>query len=393
MRLPLSFFLATSLFAADWPEWRGAGRRGVLNETGILDPFPATGIRVKWRTPIQAGYSGPSVADGRVFDTDFRTVHPADGPPSGPEMNLRRASGLEGKERIVALDEKTGKTLWASEWDADYTGIMQSYAIGPRATPTVDGNRVYVQGAMGHLRCLDAASGALLWRKDYVKEFGLKIRVWGMAAPPLVDGPRVIVIAGGADNADVVALDKMNGKVLWKAISVEVAAPGYAPPFLLEAGGAPQLIIWHPTAVSSLDPATGQLLWELPWNVKTSGLIVGTPVRQGNRLFLSCFYNGPFMIHLDPAAPKATLAWKGRTDSEIDTDGLHSIISTPVLDGDYIYGVCSYGQFRCLDARTGKRVWETQAVTVEKAPWASPFLGRPEDRYFITNNRGERILP
>jgi len=216
--------------------------------------------------------------------------------------------------------------------------------------------------------------------------------VGGMAAPPLVDGPRVIAIAGGADNADVVALDKMNGKVLWKAIGVEVAGPGYAPPFLLEAGGVPQLIIWHPSAVSSLDPATGQLLWELPWNVKTSGLIVGTPVRQGNRLFLSCFYNGPFMIHLDPAAPKATLAWKGRTDSEIDTDGLHSIISTPVLDGDYIYGVCSYGQFRCLDARTGKRVWETQAVTVEKARWASAFLVRHEDRYFINNDRGELIL-
>src|SRR5262249_14666281 len=82
---------------------------------------------------------------------------------------------------------------------------------------------------------------------------------------------------------------------------------------------------------------------------------------------------GSLMMKLDPAKPKAELAWKGASESEINTDGLHSITSTPVIDGDYIYGVCSYGQFRCLEVSTGKRVWETQEVTKEKARWASAF--------------------
>ena len=98
------------------------------------------------------------------------------------------------------------------------------------------------------------------------------------------------------------------------------------------------------------------------------------------------------MMDLDAAKPKAKLAWKGSSESEITTDGLHSITSTPVIDGEHIYGICSYGQLRCLDVSTGKRVWETQAVTKEKARWASAFIVRHGDRYFINNDRGELII-
>ena len=98
------------------------------------------------------------------------------------------------------------------------------------------------------------------------------------------------------------------------------------------------------------------------------------------------------LMELDPAQPKAKMAWRGTSESDIKTDGLHSIISTPVMDGDYIYGVCSYGQLRCLDARTGKRIWESQQVTKEKAKWATAFLVRHGDHYFINNDRGELII-
>lgn len=390
MRILSAFLLTALAFGDDWPEWRGKGRRGEFNESGILETFPAGGLKVKWRTPIRAGYSGPAVAGGRVFVSDFRTAKVDE--TSGAQYSPRRASGLQGKERALALDEKTGKILWTYEWDADYTGIMQSYAIGPRAAPTVDGDRVYIQGTMGALRCLNATTGALLWQKDYVKDFGLQIPVWGMTSAPLVDGDRVIVIAGGEGNAKVIAFEKTTGKILWKALNSEKEEPGYAQPVLIQAGGTRQLIIWHPAAVSSLDPSTGEVLWQQPWSLKASGLTVATPIREGNRLFLTAFYNGPMMLNLDPSQPKATMAWKGSSDSEINTDGLHSLNSTPVIDGDYIYGVCSYGQFRCLDARTGKRVWETQDVTKEKARWATAFIVRHRDRYFINNDRGELIL-
>jgi len=378
-------------FADDWPEWRGQGRRGEYKESGILATFPESGLKVKWRTPIHAGYTGPAVAGGRVFLTDFRMVQPGEGPPSTAEMNMRRATGLIGVERAVAVDEKTGKILWTREWDADYTGTMQSYAIGPRATPTVDGDRVYFQTTMGRLLCLNTATGAILWQRDYVKEFGLKVPIWGMAAAPLVDGPRVVAVTGGEAGA-LAAFDKLTGKVLWQAVALNGAGPGYSSPFLLEAGGARQLVYWHSQGVTSVEPATGEKLWEQEWKQAASGLVIATPVHVKNWLLMSSFYKGSLMMQLDPAKPKAALAWKGASESEINTDGLHSITSTPVIDGDYIYGVCSYGQFRCLEVSTGKRVWESQAVTKEKARWASAFLVRHGDRYFINNDRGELII-
>lgn len=120
--------------AQDWPQWRGADRLGVWTETGILREFPDEGLIVKWRVPINAGFAGPAVADGRVFVPDFIETEPA-----------------YGVERILALDEGSGKVLWSHEWTTSYRMLMQSYATGPRATPTVDGDRVYLTGATGRI--------------------------------------------------------------------------------------------------------------------------------------------------------------------------------------------------------------------------------------------------
>jgi outer membrane protein assembly factor BamB len=149
------------------------------------------------------------------------------------------------------------------------------------------------------------------------------------------------------------------------------------------------LIIWHPTAVVSLDPETGQVHWQQPFRINM-GLTLATPVLSGSLLLVSSFYNGSML--LDLAREKASLIWKGKSDSEIQTDGLHTLINTPVIDGDYIYGICSYGQFRCLNMTTGERVWETMEVTKEKVRWASGFIVRQGDRYFINNDRGELII-
>src|SRR5687768_2457987 len=149
----LAALTGAAVAAEDWPEIRGKGRLGVWTETGILEKFPADGLKVLWRTPVRAGFSGPAVAAGRVFVMDFvETTRP------------------RGSERALALDEKTGKILWTHEWEVDYRGM--SYGLGPRATPTVDDNRVYFAGADGKLFCLDAASGAVVWKKDYVADFG-----------------------------------------------------------------------------------------------------------------------------------------------------------------------------------------------------------------------------
>jgi outer membrane protein assembly factor BamB len=121
-------------------------------------------------------------------------------------------------------------------------------------------------------------------------------------------------------------------------------------------------------------------------------MTVPTAVQSGNRLLVSCFYNGSMMFELDETRPAARVLWDGKSDSEITTDGLHAVVTTPVIDGDHIYGLCSYGQLRCLKTATGERVWETQAVTVERARWASGQIVRHGDRYFINNDRGDLII-
>jgi outer membrane protein assembly factor BamB len=211
-----------------------------------------------------------------------------------------------------------------------------------------------------------------------------------MTAAPLVEGDLLICLVGGQPNAKVVAFDKRTGKEVWRALSSD-SEPGYSPPFALTAGGRRQLIIWHTQAVSALEVATGKLLWEVPFKVDTA-LSVATPVLSGHHLLVSSFYNGSMLLKLNEQKPQADLVWKGKSKSEIDTDGLHALISTPVIVGESVYGICSYGQFRCLDLRTGSRVWETLEVTKEKARWATGFLVQNGDRFFINNDRGELII-
>jgi outer membrane protein assembly factor BamB len=357
----------------DWPEFRGAGRTGVWNETGILETFPANGLTVRWRTPIHAGYAGPSVSRGRVFLTDSR-----------------RTVGNRAIERALALDEQSGAILWTQEWPADYTGLQLIYAIGPRATPTVDGDRVYVLGAMGRLLALEAATGKIAWQKDFVRDFDASIPSWGMAGAPLVDGDRLIALVGGEPNAKVVAFNKHTGEEVWRALSSDWE-PGYNQPTIITHAGVRQLIIWHPRAVSSLDPATGKIYWEVPSEVDM-GMTVATPVHHGSHLLVTSFYNGARMLRLDDDEPGARMLWAGKSNSEIATDAIHSTISTPVIDGDYIYGVDSHGELRCLELATGKRVWETMALVKDRARWATAFLVRNGDRYFINNDRGELVI-
>ena len=365
--------LTTNVFAEDWPEWRGKGRLGVWNETGILDKFPVGGLEPEWRTPIHSGYTGPSVANGRVFVSDFR-----------------RTQGYRGFERILALDEKTGKILWQHEWPVNYGPLHMIYAIGPRATPTVDGNLVFTLGAMGQLDVSKADSGEIVWQKDFVKDYGLTVPTWGMTGAPLVDGNRLICLAGGEPNAKVIAFDKHTGKEIWRALSSDYE-PGYTQPIIFKVGGVRQLIIWQPRAISSLNPRTGAIYWEVPFLVQM-GMTVSTPILSNSHLFVSSLYEGARMLKLDTLNPGATILWSSQSQSEINTDKIHTVINTAVIEGDFLYGIDSYGQARALEVSTGKRIWQTLNITKEKARWAAAIFVRNGNRYFINNDRGELII-
>ena len=363
--------------AEDWPQWRGAGRLGVWHEEGIVDRFPDSGLHVAWRTPLGSGYAGPAVAGGRVFVLDWR---------QDPDSRT-----LDGTERVVALDEETGAVLWTHAWRTSYRGLMARYAIGPRATPTVDGDRVYAVGATGRLWCLDAGSGAVVWSTDYVAEYDTSVPTWGVTSAPLVDGERLIALVGGEPDALVVAFDKRTGREIWRALEV-VGEMGYAQPIIYEAGGARQLIIWHPAALVSLDPETGSVYWDQAWEAGM-GMSIVTPVRSDNYLLVSQFYNGSLMLRLNPDRPAATELWRGASRSELphQTDGLHAVMSTPVIVGDHIYGVGSYGELRGLDAASGARLWDTGDMTPQER-WGTAFIVRHGDRYFASNGEGDLII-
>ena len=377
----IGFVAATALSAAaeDWPEWRGAGRLGIWTETGILEEFPAGGLSATWRVPIGGGYAGPSVADGRVFVTDGRRADP------------RSTAAVE---RLLALDEATGEVLWTREWDTNYAGLQLIYATGPRATPTVDGDRVYAVGAMGNLLALHVEDGSVLWQKDYVRDFNAAIPSWGISGAPLVDGDRLICLVGGEPDAKVVAFDKLTGEVLWQALSSDWE-PGYTAPILIEAAGTRQLIIWHPRAISSLDPETGAVYWEVP-HVVDMGMTIPTAVHSNPYMFVTSQYGGARMLRLAESHPDAALAWEGVGQSDPESgrilDTLDSVIGTPVIQGDYLYGVDSYGALRCLELRTGRRVWETDALIGARYRHGTAFIVRHGDRYFINTDGGDLVI-
>src|SRR5262249_51353628 len=159
---------------------------------------------------------------------------------------------------------------------------------------------------------------------------------------------------------------------------------------IIDSGGTRQLIVWDTVNVTSLNPATGATYWEQPAAVPNEMNIAMS--QAGGRLLVSSFMEGPVMLELSSGKAGARIAWKGTSTSEVLTDKLHATVTAPIIDGDYIYGICSYGQLRALDARTGERLWETQAATGERARWASAQLVKHGDRVFITNDRGELIL-
>jgi outer membrane protein assembly factor BamB len=369
LSIGIALCFAPSLFADDWPQWGGPRRDLVWREKGIVKTLPpGEQLPRVWSTPLGEGYSGPAVAAGRVFITDLVD---------------RKNKGAT--ERALALDAATGKVLWTYAYPVDY-GI--SYPAGPRATPVVDADRVYIAGAVGDLACLEVATGNVVWKKALTEDYGGTLPTWGLSASPLIDGDQLIVLVGGKGAALLVSFDKRTGKELWKAVdSPEV---GYVPPVIFTFGGLRQLIQWHPRGVTSLDPATGKAIWEVPWKAKV-GLVIATPRQVGSRLFLTAFYNGPMMLEVAADGKSASVAWRGKSESEIKTDGLHSIMSTPWMTEKHIYGVCSYGQLRCLDAGTGERLWETRQPTGD-GRWWNAFIVPHEDRYFLHNEQGDLII-
>jgi outer membrane protein assembly factor BamB len=325
------------------------------------------GLSVLWRVDIANGYSGPTVAEGQVFITD-------------------RMTSPDQVERVHCFDAATGRQLWSHTYECKYQKV--GYPDGPRAGVTISDGRAYSLGTTGRLFCFDAANGDVVWDKDIKAEYGIKLPIWGIAAAPLAEDDLLIVHIGGENNACLVAFDKVTGEEKWRALDDRAS---YSAPIIIKQAGKRVLVCWTGDSVAGLDPAKGKLYWQHPFKPSKMVLNIATPVFENGYLFVSGFYDGSLLLKVDPDRLAVEKVWRRKGASERDTDSLHCCISTPVIQGDYIYGVDSYGEFRCLDLHTGDRVWES-LEPVPKDRWSNIHMVRREDKVWMFNERGELII-
>lgn len=393
-RLLLIGFLVScvsDLAANDWQQWLGPQRNGTWKNQNLPETFPEGGPQLIWKQKIGAGYSGPAVTTKRVILMDRNAT-----PSSGNEKFLHKGAVpqnknfvrqlLPGKERVICLEESTGNVLWVHEYDCPYSTVS-TYAIGPRATPTIDDDRVYTVGAEGDLRCLRMSDGDLIWSKDYKTDYGVETPNWGFSSPPLVDQHRLICIVGG-DGSGCVAFDKLTGKELWRSLTA--SEPGYSAPVIRQFNGRRQLLIWNSDSIQGLDPETGKQVWTLSFP-STYAMSVATPQTVDNFIFVMCFNGKSCLIELNEDGSKAQIKWEG--DRRTGIDGVHN---TAQLNNGFIYGCGNGGRYICARLSDGQRMWETfqPCSSSRPIPWGNVFtikLSAYADRYFLLNDHGEII--
>lgn len=352
----------------DWPQWRGEGRDATIDDPSLVRQLPGGQVPLRWSVPVGPGYSGPTISDGAVFLTD------------------RQGEAPQVRERVLCFDAATGKLIWQH---SDPVGYKIGYeASGPRAAVTVHGSQAIAVGGMGRLNCLDAKTGDVIWSRDLDQDYQIRMPNWGITAAPLVFEDLVIQVTGGRDGACVVAFDLASGKERWKALDEKA---GYSAPIMIRQGDQDVVVCWTGESVSGLDPRSGETFWSIEMKPRNMPIGVPTPVVSGDRLFVSSFYDGSMLIKLDLSAPKATKLWHRIGQDEKNTDALHAMISGPIIKGDAIYGADSYGEFRCLDLKTGDRIWEDRSV-VPINRWATVHTIRNGDDEIMLNDQGELLF-
>jgi outer membrane protein assembly factor BamB len=345
MLLPtlVCFIPAGAAIANEWPQYRGPAGDGIASEA-IAATWPSDGPRRLWTANTPAGFSSLSAAEGKVFTIVAREVEGA------------------LSEVCISLDAASGKELWAAATGlAKYRGGGDSGAEGntggdgPRSTPAVSGGCVYVYSATLVLSCLDAASGKILWKKDIIGEFGGQNIGWESALSPVVDGERVYVAGGGAGRA-MLAFNKRNGELLWKAGDETLT---HATPVVAEIHGVHQVVFFMQSGLVALEATSGKALWKFPFPYRTSTAC--SPVISGDIVFCTAGYGiGGAACRVNKKDPgfEAVELWRAKGDNQAA-----SLWSTPVCKDGYLYGMISFKKFgrgplKCLDIKTGEVKWE-----------------------------------
>ncbi len=310
---------------ASWTDYRGPARDGRSAET-ILTKWPAQGLPRLWRQPSGGGYASLVVAGGRVFTIEQR----------------RR------QEVVAAYHLETGRELWSNSWDGEFTEGMGG--DGPRATPTWHDGRLYALGAEGELRCLDAATGKVLWSKNILRDNQAENLTWAMSASPLVVDDKLIVLPGGSPGRSVAAYDRLTGKPVWKVLDDKQA---YTAPMLVTLAGRRQILVVSAQRVMGLGVEDGAVLWDFPWVTEYDANCSQPIVAGPNRFFLSAGYgHGAAVVEIARAGEKfsARAVWQNiRMKNKFNSSVLHE---------GHVYGL-DEGILACVDVETGEQRWKS----------------------------------
>jgi len=316
---------------ADWPRWRGPNGDGKSAQTGIRKDW-AGGLTRLWQVNFlcqdsrTVTWSAPAVRGNRL-------VVPG------------RASG---RDLVFCLNPATGAVLWQQSYEAK---AGMSHGSGPRATPCIDGDRVYTFGRGGHLASWQLADGKQVWLRN-VEELGGKAPTWGHSSSPLIHGDKVIVQGGG--KALVAAYEKMTGEPAWQAMEGKA---GYAAPIVTQTPAGPRLLVFHGTGLACLDPVDGRRFWSIPWKTAYDAN-AATPLVSGATVFITSGYGvGCQALTLEDAGP--TVLWQNKAIASHHSD--------PVLVDGHLYGYSGQstqnkGHFKCVALADGAEKWSTDLL-------------------------------
>ncbi len=342
--------LGTRKQGVDWPKFLGPTGDSKSTETGILAPWPAAGPRIVWQREIGEGYGIGSVSRGRFFQFDrYGTV-----------------------ARLRCFHAETGEELWKFDYPTDYVDLY-GYNGGPRASPIVDHERVYIYGAEGMLHCLNVVDGSVVWKCDTIADFGVIQNFFGVGSTPVIFKDLLLVMVGGSPADDkqippgqldrvspngsaVVAFDKLTGEVRYKS-GQDLSS--YASLRLAAIEGQPWCLAFCRSGLLGLEPATGRVALEFPWRAKIlESVNASTPVVVGNQVFLSETY-GVGSALLEVKGGKPQVVWQD--DDRRRDKAFKAHWNTPILVNGYLYG-CSGrnppdAEQRCIEWKTGRVMW------------------------------------
>ncbi|HEY0456981.1 MAG TPA: PQQ-binding-like beta-propeller repeat protein [Verrucomicrobiae bacterium] len=346
-----------TLFANDFPQWRGPQRNGISKETGLLQEWPPSGPKLAWSIrDAGSGYSTPAVVGDRLY--------------------LLENQGVEN-ESVVARSAKNGQPIWSTRLGKVGNPKQQPSFPAARSTPTVEGQSLYALGSDGDIACVNLADGKIRWQKNLRTDFGGKPGVWAYSESPLVDGDAMICTPGGSD-ATLLALNKKNGEVLWKCALPEADNAAFASAIVLEVAGVKQYVQLLEKGLVGVEAKSGKLLWRYAKPISKYGANIPTPVASGDTIYVGSAGTGGGAVKLK--------AVDGKIEAEqiYFESKLPTAIGGSVKVGDYLYGTTAQAML-CIEFATGKIKWEERALGAASLCYA-------DNRLYLHGENGEVAL-